>query len=303
MQYVKQYSKAKIVLNNADLHFLREMRSAMLGGEDDKLAALETRKKELDVINSVDAVLSYNETEHSVISSHTFDAEKIFKCPWVLQQKKQTTPFEKRSGIAFLGEYNHMPNRDAVLYCVKDVMPLLREQAPRVKFYVYGSAVPEEIEILAADDVIIVGYIESLDTLFDQHRVFVAPLLSGADIKGKVLESISYHVPCVLSPLAAEFTGLIDNLNARIASCSDEWVSAISSLYHDEAEWYRLSRKADELIDERNSFTHGLTLMRDMMSYLGLDTADSRSLLFKNRTVVPEFVECHMTILVWTDHE
>ena len=31
----------------------------------------------------------------------------------------------QRSGVVFVGNFNHLPNRDAVLYFAREVMPLL----------------------------------------------------------------------------------------------------------------------------------------------------------------------------------
>lgn len=52
-----------------------------------------------------------------------------------------------------------------------------------------------------------VGFAETLDGVSHDHRVFVAPLLSGAGIKGKILESMAFNLPTVLTDIAAEGTG------------------------------------------------------------------------------------------------
>lgn len=281
LEYVRKYTKAKVVLNNCDLHFLREMRAASEGDDFEVASAMNTRHRELAVMEEVDAILSYNDTEHSVISSHTFESSKIFKCPWVLTEKQLRVPFGERKGISFLGGFNHLPNREAVIFFVNEVMPLIRQKAPEIEFTVYGSGMVEEIEALATDDVHIKGFVESLDTVFDECRVFVAPLLSGAGIKGKVLESISYQVPCVLSPVAAESTGLIHDLNSKIAETPQQWADSIIALYNDENEWNRLSQKSSELVSERYSFEHGLETMSTMLSYLELDPSMNKDRLFK----------------------
>lgn len=281
LECVREFTKAKVVLNNADLHFLREMRAAAEDDEFEIASAMNTRHRELAVMEDVDAILSYNDTEHSVISSHTFESNKIFKCPWVLSEKQLSVPFKDRQGIAFLGGFNHLPNREAVDYFVKEVMPLIRQRSPEIVFNVYGSGVTDEIEALEADDIHIKGFVESLDTVFDECRIFVAPLLSGAGIKGKVLESISYQVPCVLSPIAAESTGLVHDLNCKIPQTPLQWAESIVALYNDEAEWTRLSQKASELVEERYSVKHGLDAMTQMMSHLELDPGINRKALFK----------------------
>lgn len=279
--YARTYSNAKIVLNNCDLHFLREMRAAENGDDFEIASAMNTRFRELAVMQEVDAILSYNEIEHSVIASHTFELNKIFRCPWVLTEKKLKKPFSERKGISFLGGFDHLPNREAVFYFVHEVMPLIRQRSPEIELNLYGSNITAEIEALAAEDVHIKGFVESLDTVFDECRIFIAPLLSGAGIKGKVLESISYKVPCVLSQVAAESTGLINDLNAKIVNTPTQWADSIVSLYRNESEWNRLSQESAKLINERYSVELGLEAMDCMLSYLELDPALSRKPLLK----------------------
>jgi glycosyltransferase involved in cell wall biosynthesis len=52
-----------------------------------------------------------------------------------------------------------------------------------------------------------VGFAETLDGVSHDHRVSVAPLLSGGGIKGKILESMAFNLPTVLTDIAAEGTG------------------------------------------------------------------------------------------------
>ncbi len=69
---------------------------------------------------------------------------------------------------------------------------------------IFGSNVPPQIQARASDDVIIRGYVADVAEVFDSCRVFVAPLLTGAGMKGKVLDCIAAGIPSVLSPIAAE---------------------------------------------------------------------------------------------------
>ena len=280
VQYVRQYSSAKIVLNNCDLHFLRELRAALAAKDKCVVNAVQTRDRELTVMRSVDAVLSYNEVEHSVIASHNLSVDNIFKCPWVLESKLSEVPFEQRTGIAFLGGFNHTPNREAIKYFVATVMPLLRVRVPGIKLHVYGSKITEEVEKLACDDVIIEGYVKSLSTVFDSCRVFIAPLLSGAGIKGKVLESIAYGVPCVLSPIAAESTGLTHGTNTLIAKDSAQWVDHIESLYGDSDLWSNVSISSNRLVETQYSFKNAIGDISALFQYLEMDPAANRIALY-----------------------
>jgi len=281
MPYINEFTRAKVILNNCDLHFLREIRAALVANDADLQGPINTRERELAVMEQVDAVLSYNDVEHSVITSHSLSDENIFNCPWVLEPKLSNTPFHDRKDIAFLGGFNHTPNIEAIHYFVDLVMPLLKEKMPDVKLRVYGSRVTPEIQALECENVIIEGFVESLSTVFDSCRVFVAPLLSGAGIKGKVLESIAYGVPSVLSPVAIESTGLIDGTSALVAHTDQDWVTNIERLYNDETLWNNMSKSSHSLVSTQYSFENGLNEMAKVFEYLELDPALALQRIFK----------------------
>ena len=283
LPYIKQYSNAKVVLNNCDLHFLREIRAALVSDDKNMDGPIDTRRRELNVIKEVDALLSYNEIEHSIIASHNLSVNNIFKCPWVLNpQRSESTPtFSERSGIAFLGSFNHTPNAEAVKYFVNSVMPELRKEMPGIELKIYGSRMTKDIEELACDDVLIMGYAETLSAVYDSCRIFIAPLLSGAGIKGKVLESMSYGVPSVLSPVAAEATGLAHGTSALIANNEQEWTDHIKRLYVDEELWNSIAEASHELVTNNYSRSNALSELSKLMEYLELDPANSRPKMFK----------------------
>lgn len=269
---IRARTKAKIIFNNADLHFLRELRAVEATGEYSLDHALETRSKELKVISEVDAILSYNETEHAVIQSHNLKADNIFKCPWVLYPKKLEKPFEQRKDIAFLGGFRHHPNVKAVQFFAKEVMPLITKVSPDIKFYIYGSNPSQEVIELASNNIIIKGFVENLDDVFTNHRIIVAPLLSGAGIKGKVLEAMSYGCPQVLTSVAAEATGLSHKISTWIGNEPQEIAQGIEILYKDKALWQKFSENSRILVEEMYSKDQGMKMMKQALAHIEIYT-------------------------------
>lgn len=266
---------APVVFNNADLHFLRAIRDAIDDGDAAKLEdAATVRDAELAVMTAADLTLSYNPVEHAVIQSHTLGAAKVALCPWVVEPRGEAPGYLPRHGIAFLGGYRHPPNRRAVEFFVREVMPELRRRRSGIVFHVYGSSVPPEFAALAAEDVIIEGYVESVDIALDRARVFVAPLRSGAGIKGKVLEALASGVPSVLSPIAAEGTGVRDGVEALVAQSPAEWVDAILSLYDDPQRWAEVSTAARGYVADAYSFTRAREILARGFAEHGISTAE-----------------------------
>jgi GT2 family glycosyltransferase len=263
--------RAKIVFCNADLHFLREIRAAVVGKSSDALsAALATRDVELSVMRRVDVTLSYSETEAAVILSHNLDSSKVARCPWVVEVAEKTPPFSARSGIAFLGGFQHAPNEEAMRLFLDEIMPKLRLARPGLKLHIYGSHIGESIRKLAADDVIVEGYVDDVADVYDRHRIFIAPLRSGAGLKGKVAGALAAGAPTVMTSLAVEGIGVSRGVEAIVVDAVKDWVDAIVSLYDDEPRWTQMSARAKRFARENFSFERGVETMRAALAAGGV---------------------------------
>ncbi|MEM9011998.1 MAG: glycosyltransferase [Pseudomonadota bacterium] len=263
--------RAKIILNVADLHFLRELRAGLMAGDRDRVAAAEaTRALELEAIRSADVVLSYNDTEHAVIDSHTSGAVPVMKCPWVVATRDDIPAPDGRAGLAFLGSFRHPPNTEGIAWFSREVMPLIASTQKDLKLFIYGSSMGREVEALASSNIEPVGFVDEVAMAFDKHRVFVAPLLTGAGIKGKVLSALANGIPSVLSPVAAEGTGLRSGHDCLVAKTPEEWVSAVTSLHTDAELWTRISENGLAYMAEMYSFEKGREDMRSAFEIVEL---------------------------------
>ena len=165
-------------------------------------------------------------------------------------------------------------------------MPLLRKRLKEVRFLIYGSQIPKEIEDLSSDSVIIKGYVERVSEVFNTCRVFVAPLQSGAGIKGKVMDALSYGVPCVLSPLAAEGINLRHGQETMLAETPEEWAAAVAELYRDHALWQKISENALDYARNHHSFEQGKKLMRKALETVEIfPPFETESLVFNKARI------------------
>ena len=268
--------QARVIFNNADLHFLREIRAAHAENDAGLLdKARQTRTDEMNIINKVDVILSYNDVEHSVIQAYSDGKAKVVKCPWVVDVQDTRAPLKGRSGLSFLGSYRHYPNAEGIQWFVRDILPAVNgKMASPPDLTIYGAAMTPEIKGLASDQVHPVGFVADLADAYDSHRVFVAPLRSGAGIKGKVLSALASGIPCVLSPTAAEGIGLRSGHDCFIVETPDQWADAIDRLMRDDDLWTKTSDNAQTYMRDAYSFARGRDRMR---------TAFEAAELFNNR--------------------
>jgi len=273
----------KIAFNLADLHFLREFREAATKTPGYSFSkADETRRAELAVIAQSDVTFSYSDVEIAVIRGLLPETTKLARMPWVVECHERELPYSKTQDILFLGGFNHPPNVQAAKFFARRVMPLLRERLPEVHFNIIGSGARAVVPELVSDRVRVLGYVPNLVEHLDGARVFVAPLLAGAGLKGKVLDAISHGVPCVLSPVAAEGTGLTEGVDCLIANSPEEWADRVFRLYNDEALWNRLSVNAHKLARTSHSFEGAKNALAAAFEAVGISVGADEGLTYKH---------------------
>lgn len=230
--------QARIVFDTVDLHFLREQRSADYGAATAQVAA--TRTSELALVAAADATLVVSHAERALLAQLAPQArvEVLSNLHAVVED---APGFTARSGLLFVGGFHHPPNTDAVLWFVREVMPLLRAHLPGVPLHVVGADPPAPIRALAAADVRIHGHVPDLAPLLRQARVSIAPLRFGAGVKGKVNQAMAHGLPVVATAIAAEGMHLHDGIDVLLADDAAAFADAVIHLYTDPARWQRLA--------------------------------------------------------------
>ena len=239
---IRRYAKrAKVVLLDVDLHFLREMREADLRQDPAvRERAERVKQQELAVIRHVDYTMVHSTVERDVL------AAECSTCPvavfgWVADVVGTAVPYEARRDLLFVGGFQHPPNVDAVLHFAKNILPLIHRRLPEVRLHVVGSNPPASIRELESDAIVIEGFVPDLRPLFDHVRVAIAPLRFGAGVKGKVATAMAHGVPSVATRIAAEGMHLVPNCDILVADSAEEFANAVCAVYSEPARWNGLS--------------------------------------------------------------
>lgn len=248
--------RCTVAYDTVDLHFLRLERQAVLAesaGKTAEAAGLRrkgeaSRESELGLVRACDLTLVVSSVERELLGKLVPEAKVEVLS---LVQDVDWTPASPvgRSGLIFVGGYDHLPNRDAAQWLAEEIMPLVWAERPETVLHLVGSNPPKEVLDLAADGIEVHGFVQDLSMLYAKARVAVAPLRYGAGVKGKIAESTALGVPTVLTSIGLEGTGFAPGEDVLVGDTAAEIATSVIELLDDDEKWLRLSDSAKVKVD------------------------------------------------------
>jgi GT2 family glycosyltransferase/glycosyltransferase involved in cell wall biosynthesis/2-polyprenyl-3-methyl-5-hydroxy-6-metoxy-1,4-benzoquinol methylase len=264
--------RAPIIFNTVDLHFLREQRLAELEtGCSVSPKSEELKDQELAVIAAADTTIVISPVEKELLARELPGA-RVRVIPILREIPGRSVSATVRDGIVFVGGFRHLPNVDAVLWFCSEIWPLIRLELPAAELSIIGSHMVPEVQALEGDGIRVLGFVEDLEPIFAQARISVAPLRYGAGQKGKVVTSLGFGVPCVITPVAAEGLRLGDDEGALIADTAADFAAAVIRLYQDQALWQRLSDGGLTRVESEFSLNANREKLAALLAELDLPT-------------------------------
>lgn len=150
--------------------------------------------------------------------------------------------------LLFIGSLGYFPNKDAVLYFVNDILPLIAERIPGVELYVVGRGDSKEIQALTSDRVHIVGEVLDVNPYLERATVSVCPLRSGGGTRLKILESFAAGVPMVSTEIGAEGLKVVHGKHIMLVNNAQAFADATVELLENTSRRSELATSARELV-------------------------------------------------------
>ena len=277
MDLIRLKTKAPIIYDTIDLHFLRLKRQKDYldpSYQNTSWSWQTYQKLELNYANQAAATVVVTEDEKQVLSS--LGVKNVWVIPNIHEEisLSEKVAFDQRAGLVFIGSYNHPPNIDAVKWLCLEIMPLVWASRPDITVNLLGSNLKDEVKELASDKVVVTGYVPEVEPYFQKSRVFVAPLRFGAGMKGKIGQSLSLGLPTITTKIGAEGMGLIDHQDVLIADTAEEFAQAVIELYDNRELWQKLADNSLETIKRYQPATVQ-TNLQALLSNLGIVAKDS----------------------------
>jgi len=239
--------------------------------------AIETsriKRYERDLCRRADIVFAApNDIEHLVaIGAERSKCKVTYHLGDDSQLTLQDMVFKETSKqLLYVGTLNWEANIDGLLWFFESIWPDVLEKDPDIVLKIVGKN-PDPSLIEAAKDlrnIEFTGFVEDLEPLYKQSRVFIAPLRYGSGIKVKVLNAMCRGIPVVTTAIGAEGLDVQSGKHLTISHPLINMSNDILNLINNEALWKTTSVQSREIVkakytwkivlDEMNKYLEELT--------------------------------------------
>jgi GT2 family glycosyltransferase len=224
---------------------------------------------EVRMAGAASHVIAVNESEAAVFRDMGCCAVTVVSHGFRLTPTPR--PFCDRRDLLFIGSLDDdpSPNADALIWFVREIMPLIREQLKtQPRLVVAGRCAAPRVRALASGDTILLGQIPDLTNAYNDARVFVAPHRYSGGNPTKVLEASAHGLPCVVGELLAKQLGWNHDREVLSATIPADFARRVIDAYSDEALWTRLRGAALHSVEQRFSEENFRTSLRFVLNGL-----------------------------------
>jgi GT2 family glycosyltransferase len=250
-----------IVFDTVDIHHVRLEREEIVTntfGNSQKI-----KRQEIEICNRSQRVIVVSDKEREYLERLTQTPISVISMMHSIVNGKRTPPQNQRA--IFVGNFQHTPNIDAVLWFIEEVMPIVIQKIPGFEFWVVGDNPPTSLTSITSPTLFIKGWVKDLDALLNQMRLNVAPLRFGAGVKGKISHALSIGLPTVTTSIGAEGMSLANSIDVEIADTPEAFAEKICLLMHNDQHWSDISQAGQLSAEKLFGLDHARKILTEIL--------------------------------------
>ena len=210
---------------------------------------------ELRVARLADQVHVMSEADGAYLARFLPSGEKTIRVVANAVDLDHYTPVPPESRPArqllFFGNFEHMPNLDALDYLMEQIWPLVRVKVPDAELVIVGAKPgPSVYRYGGRDGVTVVGPVQETAPYYQGCTMLLAPIRAGSGTRLKILEALACGTPIVTTTIGAEGIEGKANEHLLIADKPAAFADAICRLVGDAALRARLGENGRKLVED-----------------------------------------------------
>lgn len=177
-------------------------------------------------------------TEKFVSTLHLGDTQLLELDPILFSQTKKK--------ILFIGTLTWAANIDGLKWFLDTVWPEIFPTDAQIELSIVGKCDNQDIFLKWRDHPQIkwLGFVEDLNSAYQDSRLFIAPLRFGSGIKVKVVNALYRGLPVVTTPIGVEGLAVCHEEHLMISQDAKQMTKNILDLLEDKTQWSKLAKES-----------------------------------------------------------
>ncbi len=172
-----------------------------------------------------------------------------------------TEYFSPKSGhespaLIYIGGMNIFANKDAILYFLKEIWPLVKTRMPKVRFFAVGKNPPSQLLEMSNKDpqIQVAGYVDDVRPFLAKASVFIVPLRIGGGTRLKILDAMAMGKAVVSTSIGCEGIDVTPDKNILIADEPAVFAEKTLDLLNNPQKRAELGRAGRQLVESTYSW-------------------------------------------------
>ncbi len=257
-QYVPEEFRGKVVLHEHNAEYVLWLRYAEQSRNPIKkllltFESMRIRRYEKEIGIRADHIMASPNDKEELMKLGLPTSK--FVLTWHLGNEelldKPNLEFSKTKKVLLnVGTLSWEPNRDGLKWFIAEVWPKLKMKHQDLELWIAGKGADAPLLEAARSDgqIKLLGFIDDLEKLHLQTRVFIAPLRFGSGIKVKVINALYRGLPVVTTSIGVEGMEVTPSQHLFVSDESESMIESIDLLLKDEDTWNKMSKDGRNLV-------------------------------------------------------
>jgi glycosyltransferase involved in cell wall biosynthesis len=225
----------------------------------ERLRFHSVKKAEISSLRQVDLIVSLNEKDKALLIENGLRPQSIHPIAPYYTDYGDVRYNPLGAALFFFGAMDRPENYLSIAWFIERVFhPRL---AAAFSLYIVGARPHPSLEKYRSERIVVTGFVPDIRPYLEGSACMVAPLLSGAGIKVKVIEVMSAGVPVIANDIAIEGIPAIDGVHYLHAKTPEEYFRLFDSIRAGRIDLRAISNNAKKLI------AHSFNLEKSYNSY------------------------------------
>lgn len=181
---------------------------------------------------------------------------------------------ERPHSLVFCGSMDWLPNEDAILFFLRDILPQVQHHFPDVTLTVVGRNPSPALQSVVNEypQVRLTDWVEDTRPYIAESSLYIVPIRIGGGTRMKIFEAMAMSKAILSTPIGAEGLPVTNGDNIVLACEAADLARRIVELLADDARRQSLGATARRFVAKHFAWPS----VADVFEHICRDTADSR---------------------------